>query len=268
MAAAVLGRAKELGTKALCWEVPHHVSDAVVAGLVEGTLLAAYTYREFKEPESGGIEALILSAHHELNPAAAVAGAEATNRARDLQNRPANVLTPSALAARASELAGVSVEVLDRAGLEAAGMGAFAAVARGTEEEPRLITISYAPADAVGPHPGLRGQGGDVRLRRHLDQARGEDARDEVRHVRRRRRAGGRRRDRRARPARARDRRGRRDREPARRAGDEAGRHRARQVRRVDRDQQHRRRGPARAGGLPHARDRPAVRSGWWTWRR
>src|SRR6478752_1728358 len=143
VAAAVLGRAKELGTKGLCWEVPHHVSDAVVAGLVEGTLLAAYTYREFKEPESGGIEALILSAHHELNPAAAVAGAEATNRARDLQNRPANVLTPSALAERASELSGVSVEVLDRAGLEAAGMGAFAAVARGTEEEPRLITISY-----------------------------------------------------------------------------------------------------------------------------
>jgi leucyl aminopeptidase len=156
-AAAVLGRAKELGTRTLCWEVPHHVSDAVVGGLVEGTLLAAYTYREFKAPEENGIEALILSAHHELDPSAAVAGAEATNRARDLQNRPANVLTPTALAERATQLEGVSVEVLDRAGLEAAGMGAFAAVARGTEEEPRLITISY-DGGGSGPHLGFVGK--------------------------------------------------------------------------------------------------------------
>jgi leucyl aminopeptidase len=155
-AASVLARAKELGAKTLCWEVPHHVSDAVVSGIVEGTLLAAYAYREFKEPESGALEALVLSAHHELDPSAAVAGAEATNRARDLQNRPANVLTPSSLAARASELEGVSVEVLDRAGLETAGMGAFAAVARGSEEEPRLITISYDGGS--GPHLGFVGK--------------------------------------------------------------------------------------------------------------
>ena len=40
-AAGVVGRAKELGTKTLCWEVPHHVTDAHVGALVEGTLLAA-----------------------------------------------------------------------------------------------------------------------------------------------------------------------------------------------------------------------------------
>ena len=38
-AAAVVARAKELGTKALCWEVPHHVEPP---GFVQGTLLAAY----------------------------------------------------------------------------------------------------------------------------------------------------------------------------------------------------------------------------------
>jgi leucyl aminopeptidase len=157
-AATVVGRAKELGTRTLCWEVPHHVSDAHVGGLVEGTLLAAYTYREFKEAEANGLEALVLRAHHALDPAAAAAGAEATNRARDLQNRPANVLTPTALAERAGQLEGVQVEVLDRAGLEAAGMGAFAAVARGTEEEPRLITIAYAGEGASGPHLGFVGK--------------------------------------------------------------------------------------------------------------
>src|SRR4051795_8507341 len=47
-AAAAHGRAKELGTRVLCWEVPHHVADDVVGGLVEGTLLAGYRFTRFK----------------------------------------------------------------------------------------------------------------------------------------------------------------------------------------------------------------------------
>ena len=54
VAAAVLGRAKEIGAKTLCWEVPHHVSDAHVGGLVEGTLLAAYTYRSSRRRRPTG----------------------------------------------------------------------------------------------------------------------------------------------------------------------------------------------------------------------
>src|SRR4051812_3108453 len=132
-AAAVAGRAQELGTRALCWEVPHHVTDAHAGALVEGTVISTYAYREFKASEDeGGIEALILSAHHDVGGPAAHAAtvAAAVNAARDLQNRPANVLTPTALAERAQALEGVRVEVLDRAGIEAAEMGAFAAVAR------------------------------------------------------------------------------------------------------------------------------------------
>src|SRR4051794_7924667 len=40
-AASAHARAKELGTRSLCWEVPHHVGDGVVGGVVEGTVLAA-----------------------------------------------------------------------------------------------------------------------------------------------------------------------------------------------------------------------------------
>ena len=47
-AASVAGRAQELGTKTLCWEVPHHVTDAHAGALVEGTVIASYAYREFK----------------------------------------------------------------------------------------------------------------------------------------------------------------------------------------------------------------------------
>jgi leucyl aminopeptidase len=160
-AATVAGRAQELGTKTLCWEVPHHVTDAHAGALVEGTVIASYAFREFKaSDENGGLEALVLSAHHDVGAPAAHAAtvAEAVNAARDLQNRPANVLTPTALAERAQALQGVSVEVLDRDGLEAAGMGAFAAVARGSDEEPRLITLRYDPPDVAGPLLGFVGK--------------------------------------------------------------------------------------------------------------
>src|SRR4051794_38150914 len=68
-AAGVVGRARELGARVLCWEVPHHVSYVHAAALVEGTMLAAYTFREYKSGADDGaaLEALILSAHHELS---------------------------------------------------------------------------------------------------------------------------------------------------------------------------------------------------------
>src|SRR3954447_21343626 len=47
-AAVTAGRAREMAARTLCWEVPHHVSDAHAAALVEGTLLAAYDYRTYK----------------------------------------------------------------------------------------------------------------------------------------------------------------------------------------------------------------------------
>jgi leucyl aminopeptidase len=53
----------------------------------------------------------------------------------------------------------VTVEVWGRAEIEAAGMGAFAGVARGTHEEPQLITVRYDPAGATGPLLGFVGKG-------------------------------------------------------------------------------------------------------------
>ena len=161
-AATALGRARELGARTLCWELPHKVPDAVAGALVEGTVLAAYRYTEFKsEPgDDGGPDALVVSAHHDVAApvAAARAGAEAANRARDLGNAPANTLTPEALAERARALAGVQVDVMGRAEIEAARMGAFAAIAAGAGHEPQLITIRHEPAGASGPLLGLVGK--------------------------------------------------------------------------------------------------------------
>jgi leucyl aminopeptidase len=86
---------------------------------------------------------------------------EAQNRARDLQNTPANVATPSFLAARAEEIAAaeaVSVEVLGREEIEARAMGGLVAVSRGSAEAPRLIVLRYAGGGS-GPTIGLVGKG-------------------------------------------------------------------------------------------------------------
>ncbi|MFP5361314.1 MAG: leucyl aminopeptidase [Thermoleophilia bacterium] len=167
-AASALGRARELGARRLCWEVPHKVAPEIAAAIVEGTMLTAYRFDRFKSKapdEATGLQALVISAHDDL--AAVVAEAEivarAVNAARSLQNTPANEMTPRHLADAArvlGELDGVVVEVEGRAGLERLGMGSFAAVARGSVEEPALITLRYDPptADATGPVLGLVGK--------------------------------------------------------------------------------------------------------------
>jgi leucyl aminopeptidase len=165
-AAAAQARAAELGARRLCWEVPHHVDDAIVGALVEGTALAAYRFERFKSQpdENGGIAALLMSAHHDVSApvdATAIVMA-ATSVARDLQNTPSNVKTPTWLAeqavARAAEVEGLSAEFEGRDGLEARGMGAFLAVARGSAQEPALITLRYEHPDAAGPLLGFVGK--------------------------------------------------------------------------------------------------------------
>jgi leucyl aminopeptidase len=58
------------------------------------------------------------------------------------------------------KLDGVTVEIEGREGLERLGMGSFACVARGSDEEPALITLRYDPpgGDATGPVLGLVGK--------------------------------------------------------------------------------------------------------------
>ncbi|HEV3095310.1 MAG TPA: leucyl aminopeptidase [Solirubrobacteraceae bacterium] len=173
-AAVTRDRAKELSAKRLCWLLP--TADAAVAGaLVEGTLLADYSFQAYKSAGKAGgedadegapkeLEALIVSGEGEH--AAAVEQAtlvsEAVNEARDLQNRPANDLTPTALGEHAKRLAEeiehLYVEVEGRAGIIERSMGAFAAVAQGTDEEPALITLRYSPPNASGPTLGIVGK--------------------------------------------------------------------------------------------------------------
>jgi leucyl aminopeptidase len=176
IAALVQARALELATRTLCWEAPAGVDPGVSAALVEGTLLADYRFTLHKSKPSSEaddapkhLEALIVSAADapsaealERTVSEATLVTEAVNAARDLQNRPANDLTPTALARYAQELgesiATLSVEVEGMQGLRDRGMGAFAAVAQGSEQEPALITLRYESPDASGPLLGFVGK--------------------------------------------------------------------------------------------------------------
>ncbi|HKF81178.1 MAG TPA: leucyl aminopeptidase [Thermoleophilaceae bacterium] len=160
-AAAAAGRARELGTRSLSWEA----LDGVAGALVEGTLLRLYRFDRFKskEDENDGVESLELAGRtvSEEEVERARIGAEAQNKARDLQNLPANVATPVFLAERAAEIAAqhdsLELELLDREGIVAAGMGAFAGVSQGSDQEPRLIVLRYSGGDK-GPHLGFVGK--------------------------------------------------------------------------------------------------------------
>ncbi|MBK5231315.1 MAG: hypothetical protein JJE27_09115, partial [Thermoleophilia bacterium] len=173
LAAVACGRAAEIGAKSLSWELPDAGEPASIAGaLVEGTLLKAYKFDRFKtkrdagdEDAADGLVSLeIASREADVSAAvhAAAAGARAVNRARDLQNLPSNVATPSFLGDRAAEIAAghenVEFEIHDRDWIERKGMGAFTAVARGTAEEPQLIELRYNGAGANGPTLGFVGK--------------------------------------------------------------------------------------------------------------
>jgi leucyl aminopeptidase len=122
----------------------------------DGLVFATYDTRKWR---SGGIadkkdfeRLVIVGGDDEARAAAERAAriAEWANHARDLSNAPPNELTPEQLAERASELAphGVRVEALDRKQIVELGMGAFAGVAQGAHNEPRLIVMRYEPAGA------------------------------------------------------------------------------------------------------------------------
>jgi leucyl aminopeptidase len=176
VAASVVGeRARELATHQLCWQAPagpgedHQQAAEIVEALVQGTILAGYRFEMFKsKPASAdegpnNLEQLLIAvpaegpASEETAQAAAARAttvAQAVNAARDLQNRPGNDLTPAALASYAlalgEEIEALQVEVQGRQDIEGLGMGAFAAVAQGSDEEPALIVLKYEGQDAKG----------------------------------------------------------------------------------------------------------------------
>jgi leucyl aminopeptidase len=172
LAALVAGEAKKLEASSLAWTLPAFEDEPVAAeAIVTGTILGAYRFDRFKgkgdedDVEPGArLESLTLLAPAELAGAAETARvySEAANRARDLQETPANFAKPEDLAKRAEEIAAgsdnITVEILDGDAIRAKGMGGLAAVTQGGPVDARLIVLHYRGGGA-GPTLGFIGKG-------------------------------------------------------------------------------------------------------------
>ena len=83
--------------------------------------------------------------------------------AKDLGNLPPNICTPAYLADQAKELGrghrSLKVTVLDKAQMEKMGMNTLLAVARGSRQPPKLITIEYQGRRDSSPPVALVGKG-------------------------------------------------------------------------------------------------------------
>jgi leucyl aminopeptidase len=168
VASVAAGQAGRLEAKSVAWVVPEtEEAEAVAAGLVEGTTLASWRFDRYRKPEEDesrpSIEQLTIIGAEALSPAVDVGriAADAQNRARELQQLPSNVATPSFLAERAAEIVAahekVSFEVLGREQISDKKMGGLVAVSQGTAEEPKLIVLRYAGGGG-GPPVGLVGK--------------------------------------------------------------------------------------------------------------
>ncbi|MBI5613378.1 leucyl aminopeptidase [Candidatus Gottesmanbacteria bacterium] len=128
----------------------------------EGILLGSYVFLKHKEEK-------VRIKHHDISECIIhIAGgkldafdkglkrgeivAGAVSFVRDLVNEPPSTTTPAYLGDRAKSLAkkdpSLSATVFDKKGITTLGMGALLGIARGSEEDPRFIHLSYKATGA------------------------------------------------------------------------------------------------------------------------
>jgi leucyl aminopeptidase len=172
LAGAAARHLRSRGGRELAWAMASTEPGAITA-IVEGVLVADYDadrYRTERFADKGidslslatGGDALIAGAEAALGRGCILG--EAQNFTRDLVNEPSNLMTPTKLAERASAMAkrlGLECEVLGPEDIQRLKMGAFWAVAQGSQTEPaKLIVLRYVPQGTPEqPTIGLIGKG-------------------------------------------------------------------------------------------------------------
>jgi len=143
--------------------------EASAEAIAEGALLGLYSFTKYKKPEYEDIEEMLIVVREKgevpiLEPAIGKGKliAEATNLARDMVNEPANYMTPSQMAEAAKEIASkynLEFKLFDREDMEKMGMGALLGVAKGSNQPPKLITLSYKGDEHSKKALGFLGKG-------------------------------------------------------------------------------------------------------------
>ena len=160
-AAVAQAKAAEVGVAAFALQIGaaslgEVTPEAAGMAIAEGLALGAYRYQPpSKERSKEGKATACQVALHGGNKAAETAfanglhlgqiAAAATVFARDLENQPSNLCTPTALAKAAQRLAGgrIRCKVLDSAAMQKLGMGALLGVAAGSSQPPKFIVLEY-----------------------------------------------------------------------------------------------------------------------------
>jgi leucyl aminopeptidase len=143
--------------------------EASAQAITEGTLLGLYSFTKYKKPEYENINEMLIVVREEeivsiLEPAIGKGKliAEAVNLARDMGNEPANYMTPSQMAEIAQEIASkhdLEIKIFNREDMEAIGMGALLGVAKGSNQPPKLIILSYRGDEGSDKTLGFLGKG-------------------------------------------------------------------------------------------------------------
>lgn len=153
----LLKKARKLRVKALGIHIPNSLKlsfSETLACTLEGLYLADYKFTKYKtDNKEEPIQSInILGvAEEEVQGAEKVHQevkglTEAVILARNLINEPANVMTPELLSEQAKTYGnkyGFEVQVFDKKGIDELKMEAFLSVAKGSENEPKLIVMRY-----------------------------------------------------------------------------------------------------------------------------
>lgn len=133
---------------------------ALTCALAEGAALGNYAFRKYKSDTKGAptMEKLTLVAKEVSAKEVEELGdiVEATCTARDLVNEPVSFLNATQLAAEIRTLAksnGFKVEVMEKARIEALGMGGLLAVNKGSLDPPTFSVLEWKPKNAVNKKP-------------------------------------------------------------------------------------------------------------------
>lgn len=148
-AVARFGRGKD----ELTTVVAEGIEEAALQAFAEGIVLGSFTFhRKTVDPGKPVVERITLTDGSDADRGPAVARGLVVGRtgwlARELAITPSNEKDPAWLAARATELAGVTgldVTVWDEKMLAADGFGGILAVGQGSTRPPRLIRLDYTP---------------------------------------------------------------------------------------------------------------------------
>lgn len=133
----------------------------VVQAITEGVILGDYSFDKYfsKKDEHKVKEVQINIPKNQdkdrLNEFVRIGKilAEAQNFTRDLVNEPANAINTIQFAEIAEKLAkeyGFEIKIYDEEEIEKMGMGAYLAVAKGSDNSPRFIHLTYRPKNSQG----------------------------------------------------------------------------------------------------------------------